>query len=500
MYQHEPTPGTSGQNEADSNADTCCLGTNFVVLSYTNRTADVYPYNEAYEPITSVPIVTGATTYHHPNGQSYILVINEALFYGTKLRYTLLNPNQIRHHGHGYRDNPYDMERKLGIEAYDGNIELDIPMAYVGTKLSFTSTAPTNDELSKLPHVELTSSDQWDPGNVKLGINEIATLRVPRCIQTISTVGKVQGFYINEVKYQYDLPGSDDAIMHNINPIIVKLSQLDTAGVMTNQIEDKNEHDLIPRNTFTSTERHRRIDANSLAEIWGIGPLKAKATLHATTQRFKRSAILPIGRRYRADRFYKVKRLDAKFSTDTMWADIKSLNHHKYAQIFTQKCGFAAAYPIDKMTGDQIGRALQDFIHDFGVPESLTFNGHKSQTGKDSLFMRTIRKYHIQYHISASRRPEQNPAEQTMGVIKSRWYRAMMKRKVPKRLWDYGLIWVCETGNMSVSSSKYANGRTALEIITGETPDISDYTEFGFYDWVTYRANAGLVKSQSEDG
>ena len=104
INQNEPTPGISGQNEADSNVDTCCLGTNFVVLSYTNRTADVYPYNDAYEPMTSVPIVTGATTYHHPNGQSYILVINEALFYGTKLKHTLLNPNQIRHHGHGFWD------------------------------------------------------------------------------------------------------------------------------------------------------------------------------------------------------------------------------------------------------------------------------------------------------------------------------------------------------------------------------------------------------------
>ena len=64
--------------------------------------------------------------------------------------------------------------------------------------------------------------------------------------------------------------------------------------------------------------RHRKVDTNSLAELWGIGPLKAKATLRATTQRFKRSAILPIGRRYRADRFYKVKRLVAKFSTDTI--------------------------------------------------------------------------------------------------------------------------------------------------------------------------------------
>ena len=106
---NEPTPGTTGNNEADSNADTCCLGTNFTVLSYTNRTVDVYPYDEAYEPITNVPIVTGATVFHHPSGQSYILVVNEALFYGTKLKHTLLNPNQIRHNGHGFWDNPYDL-------------------------------------------------------------------------------------------------------------------------------------------------------------------------------------------------------------------------------------------------------------------------------------------------------------------------------------------------------------------------------------------------------
>ena len=87
------------------------------------------------------------------------------------------------------------MERKLGIETYDDNVELDIPMAYIGTKLSFTSTAPTNAELSKLPHLALTSSDQWDTGNVKLGINERATMRAPRCIQTVLTVGKVLRYF-----------------------------------------------------------------------------------------------------------------------------------------------------------------------------------------------------------------------------------------------------------------------------------------------------------------
>ena len=31
-----------------------------------------------------------------------------------------------------------------------------------------------------------------------------------------------------------------------------------------------------------------------------------------------------------------------------------------------------------------------------------------------------------------------------------------------------------------------------LEFVTDETPDVSEYLDFGFYDWVTYRKNTGL--------
>ena len=46
--------------------------------------------------------------------------------------------------------------------------------------------------------------------------------------------------------------------------------------------------------------------------------------------------------------------------------------------------------------------------------------------------------------------------------------------------------------SLSISSSRDANGRTPIEIITGETSDISKYLDFGFYDWVVYHSNAGL--------
>ena len=47
------------------------------------------------------------------------------------------------------------------------------------------------------------------------------------------------------------------------------------------------------------------------------------------------------------------------------------------------------------------------------------------------------------------------------------------------------MVWMYDTVNLSVCRSKYSKGRTLIEIITCETPGISECLEFGSYDWVT---------------
>ena len=42
----EPKPVIMASNECDSNADTCCLRKNFVILEYIQRMADVYAYHQ----------------------------------------------------------------------------------------------------------------------------------------------------------------------------------------------------------------------------------------------------------------------------------------------------------------------------------------------------------------------------------------------------------------------------------------------------------------------
>lgn len=91
------------------------------------------------------------------------------------------------------------------------------------------------------------------------------------------------------------------------------------ARLTTRTIEELRTRKLAPVNvtsvidnvskkrTFVSTEQHTKITVDKLVERFCIGPLKAEETLKVTTQRGLRSAILPILRRYWADRMFGIK-------------------------------------------------------------------------------------------------------------------------------------------------------------------------------------------------
>ena len=79
----------------DISIHACCLGKNFVILEFTQRAADVYAYIKDIAHIVGVPILSGATAWDDPvTGQTYILVINEGLYYGNKMDHSLINPTQ----------------------------------------------------------------------------------------------------------------------------------------------------------------------------------------------------------------------------------------------------------------------------------------------------------------------------------------------------------------------------------------------------------------------
>lgn len=78
----------------------------------------------------------------------------------------------------------------------------------------------------------------------------------------------------------------------------------------------------------------------------------------------------------------------------------------------------------------------------------------------------------------------QSPAEGVASEFHPKWYRVMIKKRVPHKFWDSGMCWVCEVMQRTYLCNQRIDGGVPLQNLTGETPDISEYVDFGFYDRV----------------
>ena len=101
---------------------------------------------------------------------------------------------------------------------------------------------------------------------------------------------------------------------------------------------------------------------------------------------------------------------------------MKSLQDNTWCQVYQHKGGFEACYPKINKKGDSLGETLDYFVHEFGAPENLTFEGFQSKSGKNTKFFKNLCKYIIDHTVSTPLRPNENSAEGTIREIKRRFY------------------------------------------------------------------------------
>ena len=152
---HRQSSIIHGRCELDSHADTTVAGANCTVLHFTGKECNVSPFRDDYEPISKVKICTAATAWQSPHtGQTYILVFNEALWMGDFMSHYLINPNQLRHFGTQVQDDPTS-DKPLSIVTEDSGLAMEL---HINGTIVFANTfTPTDDDLHKHPHIQLTS-------------------------------------------------------------------------------------------------------------------------------------------------------------------------------------------------------------------------------------------------------------------------------------------------------------------------------------------------------
>jgi hypothetical protein len=163
-----PVDGTAALNELDTRADTICCGINWKLLNTTGQQCSVSGFHDSFDSIPDVPVATAATAYTTKDGTTYILIVNEALYFGGSLDHSLINPNQIRHYGIPVSDDPYDSGRPFGMD----HNELFLPFETSGSAVHFISHVPSESEMQSCPKIVLTDGViEWDPKNVEMSPN-----------------------------------------------------------------------------------------------------------------------------------------------------------------------------------------------------------------------------------------------------------------------------------------------------------------------------------------
>jgi len=274
--------------ELDSHADTTCAGANCVVIEYTGQVVDVTPYNSAkYEPETNIPIVKAATAYTDSTGTTYILVVNQALYF-PELTHSLLNPNQARTNGVIVEDCPKHLshpDKPSSHSIYFPTEQVRIPLEMGGVISKFPTHVPTSIELVECQWLTLTADSIWDPHSSDFAENErILHERHLDCMQHERSIYSLSQFCTKPDAF------IDDPVTRNLSAITSSLT-------ITGLHEQIKEQRTIAGINSGSTRGE--ITQERLARLWNI-PLKTAAqTIHATTQRGIRMAVHPLHARYR---------------------------------------------------------------------------------------------------------------------------------------------------------------------------------------------------------
>jgi hypothetical protein len=141
-----------------------------------------------------------------------------------------------------------------------------------------------------------------------------------------------------------------------------------------------------------------------------------------------------------------------------------------------------AMYPLGKTkTAHNTLGALYDFACEFGVPQTL-YSDYGANCNNSAAWKRFARTLVISQKTSAPHHHESNYVERSWQTVKQTCFNVIRKMVIPRKHTFAVVAHICDCFNHSAIAK---DERTPLEILTGDTPDISVF-HFKPYEMVWY--------------
>jgi hypothetical protein len=129
--------------------------------------------------------------------------------------------------------------------------------------------------------------------------------------------------------------------------------------------------------------------------------------------------------------------------------------------------------------------ALEELFQDVGVPRHMHTDGAKELT--TGHWRKVCQSYGpVKQTVSEPLTQWQNRAETEIRELKKQVLWIMSHEGIPRRFWDYVAKYVSEIRSRTAHPLYDLKGRTPIEHVTGETPDITDWLEYWMYQPVWY--------------
>jgi hypothetical protein len=234
-------------------------------------------------------------------------------------------------------------------------------------------------------------------------------------------------------------------------------------------------------------DRSKGINAEHLSKIWRIGLETAERTLDITSQKSIRKEHPTLSRNYGTnDRMLRYKRINDYFFMDTFFATKKagkSSRGHTCCQLFVTDKGFVYVVPMKSKS--EVLQAVKQFAKEIGAPDAIISDAAGEQSSQN------LRKFCSEMgttlrHLEEGT-PWANKAELYIGLIKEAVRKDMKESNCPLAFWDYCVERRARINNLTAKNLFQLHGTNAHTALTGEEGDISNLSEYKWYDWCYYR-------------
>jgi hypothetical protein len=400
---------------------------------------------------------------------------------------SILSCLQMEAYGADINDKPRSLpggKQRILMDGYQIPLEFKNGLAYLRCR------KPTEHELSQLPHIIMTSDANWDPSIYDNTFDSIEDYHEPE-LEVIEHDNPFDdhGEYRHRTIAKHKMVDEEEFF-----DAVECYDFEDLVDEVMDAVDPKGRKDIY---LATLTNVDNKPNFELLRPLFGWAPTDTiKRTFCVTTQ-FARGRVSDTLKQHWRSRFpaCNIKRRNEPVATDTVFSDTPAVDSGvTAAQIFVGRQSLVAdVYGLK--TDKEFVNTLEDNIRERGAMDKLISDCAKAETS--NRVKQILRALCISSWYSEPYHENQNFAENRYGTLKSATNRVLNLSGAPANTWLLALMYVCLLLNHLASEA--LGWKPPLQVLTGQTPDISQFLHFCFFEPVYYNAYNNTFPSASNE-